>query len=379
MKRFLPYLLPFIVGGFLSFLITKQFYKEKIKIPPEITNKPSSTLLNKYAIQNLNNYPVTTSELKIKDIIHEDNDYTAYLFTYQTVNKTMSGQINVPKKAIKNPAPAIIMIRGWFPQHSFETGSGTKNSSKFFAQNGFVTIAPDFFGFGESDPEPKDSWEARFIKPINILDLIASVKQFPVVKNQESTELITINPEQLGIWGHSNGGQIAISILEANKESIPTTLWAPVTAPFPYSILFFSRDTDDEGKELRKWLSIFEDDYDVFNYTITQHLSKLTAPLQIQHGTADEDAPITWSDTFSGLIQRENNFRKTKRKEMDKAKELEDATKSAIVVNESLVDPLLEKIDFTYHRYPGADHNLKQVYSKALKRDLAFFKKYLLN
>jgi alpha-beta hydrolase superfamily lysophospholipase len=124
------------------------------------------------------------------------------------------------------------------------------------ARNGFVTVSLDFLGFGLSDQESTDILEARFEKPVSVLDLIESVKSLDFV-----------DPEKIGIWAHSNGGQIAISVLEITQKNYSTVLWAPMTNPFPQSVLE-TMDDSEGGKIVKQKIADFEQDYDSKLYSI---------------------------------------------------------------------------------------------------------------
>jgi len=336
--------------------------------------------LKKYALARLKNYPLTPSKLTIEEELSAEKNFTSYLFTYQTMGKRMSGQINIPSQLDKTQEPkVIVMIRGYVPPAIYSTGIGTKNAAAYFAQRGFITVAPDFFGFGTSSLEFSDEWEARLAKPIEIMELITSIQKNGVPV--DATAFQQLPTQKIGIWAHSNGGQIALSTLQGLGESIPTTLWAPVTAPFPYSVLFFSDEEADEGKKSRAWIAAFEKQYDVFDFSLTQHLDLLTGPLQFHHGTIDDAALIAWSDEFVDKVNGENGRRKAasssamiKNSGENQIKTTESKIAATAAANTSI---LAQPIEITYFRYPGADHNLQPNWEAAVQRDVAFFGKYL--
>ncbi len=339
--------------------------KEDSFFSPLVDQKKELPLLQ-YSIPNLARRTFQASPIKLEQIISEQPDYTTYLFSFTTYQQTMTGALNVPKhlttQAPVNP-PIIIMLRGYVPVETYQSGVGTKNAAAVLAKNGYITLAPDFFGFGASAPEPSDSWEARFIKPINVIELIKSVEEYGVPLSM-TAEAKAITSSRLGIWAHSNGGQIALTTLEILNRPIPATLWAPVTTPFPYSVMFFSDEVEDEGKEMRKYVSVFERDYDAFDFSLTKHLNLLTGPIQIQQGLADEAIPAVWSDEFVDKLKTENRRRQTELKTVD------EATPAATLQQ-------LQPIAISYSTYPGADHNLKGSWDNAVQQDLKFFQQYL--
>lgn len=378
------------LGVFLLASLLSYFYLRWQNSVPAISQigqslkgEPERPLL-KYSLSNLaeeleTQAPAKESLQVLQQLNADDPEALVkiYQFSFLTQGKTMSGVINISQSSLDalsaEPAkklPVIIMLRGYVPLATYSPGVGTKNAAAVFAQNGFVTIAPDFFGYGLSDAEFSDPWEARFAKVSEVADLINVVRSWPELTlqsaaNQEESALspmldeqeeieVTLNPKQIAIWAHSNGGQIAVSTLEVLQADIPASLWAPVLVPFPYSVLYFSDEEADEGKETRKFVALFEEIYDVFAFSLTQHLNLLQAPLQIQHGTADEAALPAWTSEFVAKVEQENQKRRSAQQS----------------------DPQKE-ISVDYYLYPGADHDLRGAWQTAVNRDLAFFHQQL--
>jgi len=269
--------------------------------------------LAKYSFERLKQKDYQGGEITV--------DGDKFFLTY--AGKRVSGQINVP--AGKGPFPVVVMLRGYVDKEVYETGVGTRKVAKILAENGFLTLAPDFLGYGESDPESNDILEARFEKVVTAMYLVNSICQVP-----------RANCHKLFLWGHSNGGQIALTVLAISGRSIPTVLWAPVSKPFPYSILYYSDDLDDRGKMIRKAVADFERDYNADDFSVTNYYHYIKEPLQIHQGTADEAVPKAWSDQLA----------------------------------EDLKQTLT---DVTYHSYTGADHNMNPVWNTVVARDVAFF------
>ena len=332
--------------GFLGGLATSKtveylFEENGEMLIPTIINpvfKEPEPPLQKYSISRLKELPLSTSKIITYEELDKTSSYKSYLFTWETLGKVMTGQINIPTNINEENPKIIVLLRGYVPEEMYQTGVGTTNAAAVFAKNGYITIAPDFFGYGGSDPEPIDTWQARFEKPQIIMELLQSIERAGIQVNE--TELVTST--NIGIWAHSNGGQIALATLESYSLETPTTLWAPVSAPFPYAIQFFSDELADEGKTQRKWISIFEETYDSFDFSLTQHIPLLKAPLQFHHGETDDAAPIAWSDEFVEKIETQN-----------------------------------EDLPVTYFRYKNTDHNMQPSWNTAINRDLAFFKEFL--
>ena len=221
------------------------------------------------------------------------------------------------------------MLRGYADKEIYFTGLGTRKAAGVFAENGYITLAPDFLGFGKSDPESQDILEVRLEKPVTVLTLLESVKTLP----QADTNNIFL-------WGHSNGGQVAISVLEITQKQIPTILWAPVTRGFPESVTDYLGELDDQGKMVLASISAFTKTYDPGLFSIKNYFGNIKTNFQIHQGTADELVKPDWTNEFVGKMRSQG-------------------------------------LEVEYYTYPRNDHNLAQDWDTVVARDLEFLKKNL--
>jgi dipeptidyl aminopeptidase/acylaminoacyl peptidase len=291
------------------------------------------TPLAKYTIENLSKADIKPSEIVIGKVLKDDPKFTSYEFTMKFSPdlsgnlKTTSGLIDTPKGT--ETFPVVVMFRGYVDPKDYFIGDGTQHAAEIFAANGFITVAPDFLGYGDSDKETQDIFEARFQTYTTAMEILKSV-----------SSINKWDGKNIFIWGHSNGGQIALTTLEATGAAYPTVLWAPVSKPFPFSILYYTDDASDSGKFLRRQTADFENNYDSDLYSLTKYLPNIKAPLQINQGTADESVPVAWTDLLT--------------------KNLKEAS-----------------VDVTYIKYPGGDHNLTPGWNQAVANALIFYQKHL--
>lgn len=338
-------------------------YKEKTKPgmtesfgDKEITTKEGLDL-DRYSIEQLSKNSIDPGIIKIIRKIDTDdnNNFTSYYFEMEfrpdpASNKTknVSGQLNIPKKEssdLFDKTPVIVMLRGYIDQETFVTGDGTRNASFYFANNGFITIAPDFLGYGGSDKEADNIFETRFQTYTTVLSLIKSLENISRVPSLVSgpdqvTELLGKNAP-IFLWGHSNGGHIALTVLEVTGKDFPTVLWAPVTKAFPYSVLYYTDQSVDGGKLIRSELAKFEEINDVDKFSLTNYFDRLNTKIQFHQGNADDAIPLDWTnDTVNKL------------KGLDK--------------------------DIEYYVYQGTDHNMRPSWDTVVERSLQFYQSLLL-
>jgi len=324
-----------IVG--ISITIGLSYFKQPPIVSPVILEPiVEAKKFDKYTYEALRLRQFEGSKITIDKEIKTNADFTSSIFHFYAQGKKVGGLINIPNKP--GEYPVIIMIRGFVDPSIYEPGVGTSHGGEVLAQNGFITLAPDFLGYGTSDKTTPDNMEDRFLSYVTVLELLSSVKNLNTTLT-ESTSSARFDTTHIGLWGHSNGGQIALSVLEMSGKNYPTVLWAPVSKPFPYSILYYTDDIDDHGKALRKVVADFELKYDAEKYSLTNYLSWIKTPLQIHQGASDGAVAQAWSDTLTSSLKK-------------------------------------EKIDVEYFVYPGEDHNFAQgSWNTVIQRTIEFYKK----
>ncbi len=335
MKALIIILLALLIAGGIIFSFFYQTEKQFLNPLSEGRTKSidkdrqeKDLFLSKYTFTNLAARELESSEVILERVMVEEEEYTSYLFSYQTEGKKVTGMLNLPKNQV-GKLPVVIMLRGYADDSIYFTGLGTRKAAGELAKAGFITFAPDFLGFGGSDTPVADILEARFQRPLTVLSLLEAVETFPLASSQN-----------LFLWGHSNGGQIALSVLEITQRDLPTVLWAPVTSGFPECVLYYMGELDDQGIKVKKAIDQFVKDYQGEDFSVDSHYELINASIQVHQGLWDPLIPEEWTQDF--LKQMEN---------LDKRVE--------------------------YFEYPKADHNLVPDWDEVMERSLSFFSRHL--
>ena len=75
-------------------------------------------------------------------------------------------------------------------------------------------------------------------------------------------------------------------------------------------------------------------------FTYRTYIDRISAPIQLHQGTADDAVPISWSDDLFTVLKQKGK-------------------------------------DITYFTYPGADHNMLGSWSTVVERNLKFYQQEL--
>lgn len=330
------------ISIFLNILLAAgvyYFYQYHVNIVSPIAEKPEEKdlVLEKYSYSHLREATFAPEEMEFGPVLEETEEYVTRMFYYEVEGKTVSGLAHFPIE--EGDYPVLVMLRGYVDANIYEPGIGSSPSARYFSSNGYITLAPDYLGYGESDTPPIEPFADRLISYPTVLQLLANVEDLDS-SFDESNVPYQAQVDNVGIWAHSNGGQIALSALETVHKQYPTVLWAPVSKPFPYSVLYFTDEFDDNGRYLRRLVADFEEDYDIESFSLSNYIEWIDSPIQIHQGANDDAVPLKWSDQlYQALLDND--------------------------------------VDVEYFTYEEADHNLRPDWDTAVERSLEFFDEHL--
>jgi dipeptidyl aminopeptidase/acylaminoacyl peptidase len=328
------FILSFLGGFYFSKIQHQQLQQTStLGVETEVKEKP----FDKYSFDELKKRQGIPSQIILGDVLEKNAAYTSYLFYFMTDGKKVSGMLNVPTKP--GTYPIIEMNRGFQEAAGYQTGNGTRRASQSFVQNGYITIAPDFLGYAKSDKVPLEGFGSRFTSYTTVLDLLASLSTLNMTF-QEHAVPVQADLSKIGMWGHSNGGHITLSILSITGKAYPTVLWNPVSTKFPDSVLKFASEEADGGVGMRGMVADFKKNYDIQRYSPPNYYPWIQAPIQLHQGMADTAVPPEWSNTLNDYL-----------KSLGK--------------------------DITYYKYPGDDHNFSNNWGTVVQRNIEFYNEHL--
>jgi fermentation-respiration switch protein FrsA (DUF1100 family) len=302
---------------------------------------------DEYSLKSLQSYPYKASTLTVNKLVAETDEYRAYDYSYVSMGLTVSGRLRLPKLPPQSIKGMIILLRGWQPAGTYYIGRGSENMGRAYLHDGYATISLDFLGYGASSATPSPSEAHQLYSTVNAVELYMSLLSprvtYAAAVPQVARSEVPSSFKKICLWGHSNGGQVAIQTLEILKKPLPTVLWAPVTLAFPDSAAYY-REGRTGGQS--PWAEQFKKDYAAADFSLYNYLPNIAAgtPILLEQGTSDNSVPKSWSDAFSKAIADEN----AKRTEAN-------------------------KINLTYQIYPDANHDLVPHLLAVYARDVAFW------
>ena len=284
------------------------------------------------------NYP--GSDLKIEQTLEPGSNYSRHIVSYLSEGLKIYALLTIPKAdPPKDGFPAIVFNHGYIPPAQYKTTEKYIAYTDAFSRNGYVLLRPDYRWHGSSEGEATGAYGSNAYA-IDILNALSSLKKHK-----------SVNPNRIGMWGHSLGGFITLRAMVVSKDIKAGVIWAGVVGS--YEDLFerwrrrnapsatpstrggswrqaLSQQFGEPSQNPTFWNSISANSF----------LSDISGPLQLHHGTADSSVPVEFSEKLAQQL-----------KDVGKIVEL--------------------------YTYSGDDHNISANFGTAARRSVEFFDKYL--
>lgn len=313
---------------------------KNIKETPSVTPVPTPFPFQEMTIPFLRSRTYE-SKLGGREVSYRNGSYTAYITSYTSDGLLIRGLLTEPLgERPQNGWPAIIFVHGYIPPETYKTTENYYDYVDYLARNGFVVFKIDLRGHGASEGEPGGSYySSDYI--IDTLNARAALQSSGFV-----------NPEKIGLWGHSMAGNVLFRAFAAKPEIPAVVIWAG--AVYSYEDWKFGisdtsyRPPSNDSERQRKRRELF-DTYGQFNpespfwklVAGTNYIKDLKGAIQIHHAIDDSVVSIEYSRNLMTLL------------------------KDSDVVHE-------------LHEYAGGGHNISgQSFTQAMQRTVDFFKNTL--
>lgn len=274
------------------------------------TPTPIHPPLEPYTIAGLQARDYPGGTIQIRAIREQHSAFTRAYIDYPSDELTITGDMYIP--AGTGPFPVVILLHGYYDRAGYWTGLGTWQNAEYLARNGYLTIAPDFRSWGESDTGINLFATGLVIDTLNLISSLASLPQADVAR--------------VGVWGHSMGGGVATKVLTIDDRIKAGVLYAPNSANDAdlmsrWGAGCLPGESQQAGDQCnpaeiippdasdpltQAYFAAATDPVQMQHLASIYHLENISAPIQIHIGTADGQTlvqtPPEWSfDLYTAL------------------------------------------------------------------------------
>jgi uncharacterized protein len=289
--------------------------------PLAVREQPLEQLPSELSLMHFSRMRLEGTDFALGDVLARTDAYTRYAISYRSNGLLITGILNIPNG--EGPYPLLIFNHGFISPAVYTQGRGLKREQDALARKGFAVLHTDYRGHAGSDESPMTQ---------NVYDgnLEYAMDAIP-----------DVDPERVGMLGHSLGGGVTLAIATARPDLIDAAvLYAPVNANAWENFTRW-RSKREEGDRTIAAFGTREENPTFWNALSPQtYLTQIDDPVLLFHGSLDRDVPKTWSDHL--------------------AEQLREAGKN-----------------ITYIEYEGEGHEFVPQWPDFMEKTAAFFRQHL--
>ncbi len=272
--------------------------------------------------------------LRLESVLARTDAYTQHAVSYRSGDLRISGILNVPEG--RGPFPALVLAHGYIDPAYYANGQGLRREQDWLARAGYVVLHSDYRNHASSSTDPAAERRMRLGYTEDVINAVHALRR---------TKAVRVDDDRVGLLGRSMGGGVVYNVLVAQPGLVDAAVvFAPVSSR---TIDNFDRwIRDDPGRSalsdfiLRRYGEPRENPRFWREVSPRSYFDRVTEPVLIHHGTADESCPIRWSRATTRAMQRAG-------------------------------------VDVRMHTYAGEPHAFIGDWPLSMRRSVAFFRRHL--
>lgn len=233
-------------------------------------------------------------DLALGPVLASNDAYVRHYVTYRSGDLRVSGVMNVPRG--DGPFPLLVLNHGYIDPAIYTNGRGLKREQDYLARSGYAVLHTDYRNHAESDDDPDSELRLRLGYAEDAVNAVMAVRK---------AQLPNVDAERVGMLGHSMGGGVTLQVITSVPDVVDAAvLFAPVSADARDN---FRRWTERRPEIAERIRAVYggPEENPVFWYGVSPmtRLDRITAPVMMHHGTADESTPHEWAVTLDAAMR----------------------------------------------------------------------------
>ena len=281
------------------------------------------------------------SDIIIEKELTAAANYRRYYAYYYSEGLKIYALLTIPTG--ERPAggwPAIVFNHGYIAPNIYRTTERYIAYVDRLASSNYVIFRIDYRGHDRSEGQANGAYGSPDYT-VDVMSAVAAIKRYD-----------GINPEKIGMWGHSMGGYLTLRAMVLSGDVKAGVIWAGVVASYPDLLCCWRRSgpavtpsVSSRGISWRaEWTELYgspEDNPEFWNsISANSYLQDLSGPIQLHHGTDDTDVPLEFSQNLDEEIRAAGGI-------------------------------------VELYTYKDDNHNISNYFNLAMNRTIEFFDRYL--
>ncbi len=227
--------------------------------------------------------------LRLGRVLFRTDAYTQRFVTYRSGDLTISGIMDVPDG--RGPFPVLVLGHGYIDPAVYVNGQGLRREQDWLARAGYVVLHTDYRNHAASDDDPRADLRLRLDYAFDMANAVLAVRR---------SRLPFLDGDRVGLLGRSMGGGVVYNVLAARPGLVDAAVvYSPVSSLAADNFNRWIRDDSDRSALSRRIIRALgtpeRSPGSWRDASARTYFGRVTEPVLIHHGTADESCPIRWS------------------------------------------------------------------------------------
>lgn len=281
-----------------------------------------------------------------------DSSVKGELYAYEFSGLELHALVVTPSQSPpQHGYPVLLAAHGYHPdppRYGIRANGDNRRPGDYYgavpqayAERGFTVVMPDYRGHNSS--EGREYTKSALASTYYALDAAAALRGIANLDGVDSNNVF--------VWGHSMGGEIALRLLVTQPNIRAASLWAPSGGTVYERAHYYARPAPPQTESshvpnsgLERLMADVANTTPHYNPNANEpldHLDRITAPLLLHHALADPAVPYVWSTRLAaGLIR--------------------------------------SGVTYRFHSYDNDQHMFREdVFETAVERDVQFFQQQM--
>jgi dipeptidyl aminopeptidase/acylaminoacyl peptidase len=227
--------------------------------------------------------------LRLGALLARTDTYMSYTVTYRSGPLRISGKLDVPRG--RGPHPAVVLAHGYIDPAVYVNGQGMRREQDWLARAGYVVLHVDYRNHAGSSKDPAAERRLRLGYTVDVVNAVHALRR---------TTDVAVDDDRIGLVGRSMGGGVVYNVLVAQPGLVDAAVvFAPVSSRTADNFDRWIRDDPARSvlaDRIARAHGLPEDSPRFWREVSPRpYFDRITEPVLIHHGTADESCPIRWS------------------------------------------------------------------------------------
>ncbi|HLN79161.1 MAG TPA: alpha/beta fold hydrolase [Nocardioidaceae bacterium] len=236
--------------------------------------------------------------LRLGRVLLRTDAYTQRAVTFRGDGLLISGVMNIPEGSGR--FPVLVLAHGYIDPAVYVTGQGLRREQDWLARAGYVVLHVDYRNHAGSSRDGRADERLRLGYTVDVINAVHALRR---------SGLRFVDRGRIGLLGRSMGGGVVYNVLTVAPGLVDAAVvFAPVSTRAEENFDRWIRHDSSRAALSRRIIRAHgapERNPEFWREISPRtYFGRITEPVLIHHGTADESCPLLWSRQSLAALRR---------------------------------------------------------------------------